>query len=243
MRPPAGIAATALRTATASLCAVTALGVTACDTVFAQQQDPAPFARLSGPEVVNKALSATRAAKSVRIAVATNSPDGAPVQAYVATDIRGECTVTLSMGAAGTMQLVRTGGTVYTQSDEAMLRAADAGRSRTTVDTEVKKLTGRWVKARPSDRYTAEALSYCDRKGFLGRLAGNNATAHKGRATTVGSTPALSLTGTAGRGTWTAAVATAGRPHILKLGFSTGTPVTVEFSEFDKPFTVKRPAV
>lgn len=147
------------------------------------------------------------------------------------------------MGAAGTMELVRTGGTVYLQSDEAMLRAAGAGRSRTTVDTEVKKLTGRWVKAHPSDRYTAEALSYCDRKGLLDRLAGNSATAHKGRVTTVGSTPVLSLTGTAGQGTWTAAVATESKPHILKLGFSTGTPVTVEFSEFDKPFTVKRPAV
>ncbi|MEW2489368.1 hypothetical protein [Streptomyces sp. NPDC048411] len=243
MRPPAGIAATALRTATASLCAVIALGLTACDTVFARQRDPAPFARLSGPEVVNKALAATRAAKAVHITVGTKSPDGAPVQAYVATDIRGECMVTLSMGAAGTMELVRTGGTVYVQSDEAMLRAADAGRSRTAVDTEVKKLTGRWVKARPFDRYTARALSYCDRKAFLDRLAGNSATAHKGRAITVGSTPALSLTGTAGRGTWTAAVATEGRPHILKLGFSTETPVTVEFSEFDKPFTVKKPAV
>ncbi|MEU0831564.1 hypothetical protein [Streptomyces sp. NPDC005969] len=59
----------------------------------------------------------------------------------------------------------------------------------------------------------------------------------------MGSTPALSLTGTAGRGTWTAAVATEGRPHILKLGFGAETPVTVEFSEFDKPFTVQRPAV
>ncbi|MET8326372.1 hypothetical protein [Streptomyces sp. NPDC005181] len=241
MRPLARIAATALRTATATLCTVTALALTACDPVFAQQQDTGAFARLTGPEVANKALAATRAATSVRITVEAKAPDGTPVEAYVATDIRGACTVTLSMGAAGTMDLVRTGGTVYTQSDEAMLRAASAGRPRT--DAEVKKLTGRWVKAGDADRFTAQTLSYCDRKGFLDRLAENSDSARKGRATTVDSTPALSLTGRAGRGSWQAAVATEGRPHLLKLRFSTGTPLTVEFTEFDKPFTVKRPAI
>lgn len=38
-------------------------------------------------------------------------------------------------------------------------------------------------------------------------------------------------------------MAAEGRPHLLKLRFSTGTPLTVEFTEFDKPFTVKRTAV
>ncbi|SFT15251.1 hypothetical protein [Streptomyces sp. ok210] len=244
MRLLARIAATALRTATATLCAVTALALTACNPVFAQQNDTAPFARLTGPEVADKALAATRAAKAVRITVGTKSPDGTSVEAYVATDIRGECTVTLSMGAAGTMDLVRTGGTVYTQSDEAMLRAASAGRSRhTDTNAEVKKLTGRWVKADRADRFTAQTLGYCDRRGFLDRLAEYSDTAHKGRSTTVGSVPALSLTGRTGGGTWQAAVAAEGRPHLLKLRFSTGTPLTVEFTEFDKPFTVKRPAV
>ncbi|MFI5631514.1 hypothetical protein ACIA8E_19500 [Streptomyces sp. NPDC051664] len=243
MRLLARIAATALRTAPATLCAVTALALTACNPVFAQQHDTAPFARLTGPEVAGKALAATRAAKSVRITVGTKSPDGTSVEAYVATDIRGECTVTLSMGAAGTMDLVRTGGTVYTQSDEAMLRAASAGRPRTDTDAEVRKLTGRWVNADHADRFTAQTLGYCDRKGFLDRLAENSDTAHKGRATTVGTTPALSLTGRAGTGTWQAVVAAEGRPHLLKLRFSTGTPLTVEFTDFDKPFTVKRPAV
>ncbi|MFC8237212.1 hypothetical protein [Streptomyces sp. NPDC057284] len=243
MRLLAHIAATALRTATATLCAVTALALTACNPVFAQQQDTTPFTRLTGPEVVNKALAATRAAKSVRITMGTKSPDGTPVEAYVATDIRGECTVTLSMGAAGTMDLIRTGGTVYTQSDEAMLRAASAGRPHTdTDDAEVKKLTGRWVKADRADRFTAQALGYCDRQGFLDRLAENSDTARKGRATTVDSLPALSLSGRAGRGTWQAEVAAEGRPHLLKLRFGTGAPLTVEFTEFDKPFTVKRPA-
>ncbi|WP_392671128.1 hypothetical protein [Streptomyces sp. LN785] len=243
MRLLTRIAVTALRTATATLCTVTALGLTACAPVFAQQQDTAPFARLSGPEVVDKALAATRAATSVRIAVTTRSPDGAPVRAYIATGLRGRCTVTLSMGAAGTMELVRTGGTVYTQSDEAMLREAGTGRPRADVDTEARKLTGRWVKARTADRYTAQTLSYCDREEFLDRLARSSGTARKGEVTGDGPTSSLSLTGKAGDGTWSAAVATEGGPHLLRLRFGTGTPLSVRFSGFGTPFTAARPAL
>ncbi|MFF2326986.1 MULTISPECIES: hypothetical protein [unclassified Streptomyces] len=264
MRLLAHIAATAARTAAATLGIVAALALTACNPLSARQQDSAPFARLTGPEVVNKALAATRAATSVRIAVTTKRPDGTPVEAYVATDIRGACTVTLSLGAAGTMDLVRTGGTVSTRSDEAMLRAAFADRSRTATEAEVRRLTGRWVTADRADGPTAQALGYCDRKGLLDRLAENSDTARRGRATTIASAPALSLNGRAGRGTWQAAVATEGKPHLLRLHFGTdtgtdtapgtstetsaatgtgtGTPLTAEFTEFDKPFTVKRPA-
>ncbi|MCX5343065.1 hypothetical protein [Streptomyces atratus] len=228
------------RTAAAALCTVTALGPTAaCDTLFDDARSAAPHARLTGPEVVDKALAATRGAKSVRMTVETTSPEG-PVEAYVATDVRGECTVTLSVGAAGTMELVRTGGTVYTLSDAAMLRAAAAA--------DIKKLTGRWVKPSTGDRHAELAERLCDRESLLGLLAAKSATARKGRTTTVGShVPTLTVTGTADGGKWTANVASDGRPYLMKLRFPRGGaggaagPVTVEFSEFGKPFTAKRP--
>lgn len=110
------------RTAAAALCTVTVLALTAaCGTLFDDERTAAPYARLTGPEVVNKALAATRSAKSLRMAVETTSGEG-PVSAFVATDVRGACTVTLSLGAAGTLELVRTEGAVYTRSDAAMLR-------------------------------------------------------------------------------------------------------------------------
>ncbi|AXE78346.1 hypothetical protein [Streptomyces atratus] len=228
------------RTAAAALCTVTALGPTAaCDTFFDDARSAAPYARLTGPEVVNKALAATRGAKSVRMTVETTSPEG-PVEAFVATDVRGECTVTLSMGAAGTMELVRTGGTVYTLSDAAMLHSAPASQAR--------KLTGRWVKPATGDRHAKLAERYCDRETFLDLLAPKSGTAHKGRATAPGSgTPAMTVTGGTDDGKWTADIATDGRPFLLKLrlphsGAGHGTdPVTVEFSAFDKPFTAAKP--
>ncbi|MFE5094777.1 hypothetical protein ACFRCI_31605 [Streptomyces sp. NPDC056638] len=237
------------RTAAAALCTVTALGPTAaCDTLFDDARSAAPYARLTGPEVVNKALAATRGAKSVRMTVETTSPEG-PVEAYVATDVRGECTVTLSMGAAGTMELVRTGGTVYTLSDAAMLRAAAApGTPRKDAEAEVKRLTGRWVKAPADDRHTRLALRYCDRKEFLDPLASKSGTARKGKPATLDSVPTLTVTGRTDEGTWTASIATEGRPYLLRARLTDGArgngrPLTVEFSGFDKPFTAKKPKI
>ncbi|MFF2960383.1 hypothetical protein ACFVT1_16060 [Streptomyces sp. NPDC057963] len=244
------------RTAAAALCTMTALALTAaCGTLFDDERNAAPFARLTGPEVVNKALAATRGAKSVRMTVETTSPEG-PVEAYVATDVRGECTVTLSLGAAGTLELVRTGGTVYTRSDAAMLRtAASPGGPRGNGSTAagIEKLTGRWVKAPGGDRHTEFALRYCDRETLLGRLAPRSATARKGRATTPGpdattDAPALTVSGRANGGTWTASIATEGRPYLLRAHLTDGArgdgrPLTVEFSGFNKPFPVRKPKI
>ncbi|MFJ2897609.1 hypothetical protein ACIO87_22310 [Streptomyces sp. NPDC087218] len=250
MRLPARVSAAALSAATALVLA------TACDLLPDDAPDTAaaPYARLTGPEVTNKALAATRAAKAVRMTVRTATPDG-PVEAYVATDIRGACTVTLSMGAAGTLELVRTGGTVRTRSDAAMLRAASTARGPRG-DAEVKRLTGRWVEPGDDDRQAKTAERYCDRETFLGLLAPTSGTARKGKATAPASrttasrtAPALAVTGGADGRKWSASIATDGRPYLLKLRAAPGpdgtghgaTPVTVEFSEFGKPFTVQQP--
>ncbi|MGW1347964.1 hypothetical protein ACWCQE_01680 [Streptomyces sp. NPDC002409] len=249
MRLPARVSAAALSAATALVLA------TACDLLPDDAPDAAaPYARLTGPEVTNKALAATRAAKAVRMTVRTATPDG-PVEAYVATDVRGACTVTLSMGAAGTLELVRTGGTVRTRSDAAMLRAASTARGPRG-DAEVERLTGRWVEPAAGDRQAKTAERYCDRETFLGLLAPTSGTARKGRTTAPASpdgpasgTPALTVTGGADGRTWSASIATDGRPYLLKLRAAPGpdgtghgaAPVTVEFSEFDKPFTVRQP--
>ncbi|MFJ5194741.1 hypothetical protein ACIQCQ_21930 [Streptomyces sp. NPDC088394] len=238
MRLPARASAAALSAATA-LALATACGMLPDDAPDAT----APYTRLTAPEVVNKALAATRAAKSVRMTVEAASPEG-PVEAFVATDIRGECTVTLSMGAAGTMELVRTGGTVRTRSDAAMLRSASTAPA--------ENLAGHWVSPTAADRHAELAERYCDRETFLGRLAPKTGTARKEPTAAPGSgTPALTVTGGSRDGKWTADIATEGRPFLLKLrlprggtegGTGGGTaPVTVEFSEFDKPFTASRP--
>lgn len=241
MRLPARASAAALSAATALTLA------TACNLLPDEAPDAtAPYAGLTAPEVTNKALAATRAAKSVRMTVRTTTPEG-PVEAYVATDIRGECTVTLSMGAAGTLELVRTGGTVRTSSDAAMLRSASP--------PQAKNLTGHWVKPTTADRHAKLAERYCDRETFLGGVAPKTGTARKKWTSAAASgTPALTVTGRTDDGKWTADIATEGRPFLLKLRLPPShpqgaqerdtdrtAPVTVEFSEFDKPFKATRP--
>ncbi|MFF9566672.1 hypothetical protein [Streptomyces sp. NPDC014685] len=265
MRLPARVSAAALSAATALALA------TACDLLPDDAPGAAaPYARLTGPEVVDKALAATRAAKAVRMTVRTTTPEG-PVEAYVATDVRGVCTVTLSMGAAGTLELVRTGGTVRTRSDAAMLRASSTARGPRG-DAEVERLTGRWVEPADGDRQARTAERYCDRETFLGLLAPTSGTARKGRATALSpdepsdeepaaggpssaapapGTPALTVTGGADGRKWSVSIATEGRPYLLELRAAPGpdadgtghgaAPVTVEFSEFGKPFTARQP--
>ncbi|MFE6038502.1 hypothetical protein [Streptomyces sp. NPDC056452] len=228
------------RISAAALCAAAALGLTACDAFATGPGAQAPFSGLTGPEVTNKAVAATRAAATVRLTVTTQSADG-PVQAFVASGARGACTGTFSLGSAGTMELIRADGAVYTKSDKAMLRAAAVdGPVR---DADVNRLAGHWVKARPDDRRTAQSLRFCDPKALLDRLAATSATTRKGRQATIAGTPCLTLTGGTGREKWTASVATEGKPHLLKMRLTDGAekPLTVEFSEFGAPLAVKRP--
>lgn len=229
------------RISAAALCAAAALGLTACDTLAGDPGAQAPFEGLTGPEITNKAVARTRAATTVRLAVTTETADG-PVQAFIASGAEGACTGTFSLGSAGTMELIRADGVVYTKSDKAMLRAAAAdGPAR---DTDIGKLTGRWVKARPDDPRTAQSLRFCDPRDLLDRMAATSATTRKGKQATIAATPCLTLTGGAGKEKWTASVATEGTPYVLRVRLTDGAekPLTVEFSEFGAPLTVKRPA-
>ncbi|QNE76904.1 hypothetical protein F0344_21835 [Streptomyces finlayi] len=220
------------------------LGLTACDAFLEGSGPQSPFAGLTAPEVTDKAIAATRAATSVRLAVTTESADGS-VQVFVAAGARGACTGTFSMGSAGTMEPIRADGAVYTKSDEAMLRAASADSPGDAADdAEVKKLTGRWVKARPDDRRTAESLRYCDPQRLLDRLAATSGSAHMGARVSAGGRPTLTLTGTPAGGSWTASVAAEGTPYVLKMRVTDRgrPPLTVEFSAFGEPVPAKRPA-
>ncbi|MEV6163072.1 hypothetical protein AB0L71_14295 [Streptomyces sp. NPDC052052] len=232
------------RTAVNTFCALTVLGLAACgtDTSPSSPKATGPFAGLSGSEVANKAIKATKKVKSLKIAVDMTS-DGDRISARLSTNTSGDCTGTMAIGPAGSMEIRRTGDTVYTKFDEAMLREQSKGEPAADIDAAVDALAGRWMKSKASDPDNKDMLELCDLNALLEEFEANDNAAKKSGESTVDGRPALRLTEKDSEGTYTILVATEGEPYILKVDAKgTEDPMTMTLSEFDKPVVVKKPA-
>ncbi|MFH9608079.1 hypothetical protein [Streptomyces sp. NPDC017448] len=230
----------ATRISVNTLCALALVGLAACGTD--SPKETGPFAGQSGPEVANKALKATNGVKSLRIGVDMTTPDGR-VQADFASSLGGDCTGTMTVGGQGSMEIVKTGGTVYTKFDEAMLRAQMKGEPKAEADAAVEMLAGNWLESKASDPDTAEAIEFCDLKALLKEFEANDNAAEKKGPSTVAGKPSLRLTEKDGKETYTFDVAAKGDPYILRVTSRGGEePMTMHFSDFDAPVVAKKPA-
>ncbi|MFT9821214.1 hypothetical protein, partial [Lysinibacillus sp. NPDC056185] len=190
------------RTAANTLCALTVLGLAACGTGTSSSKAAGPFADMSGPEVANKAFKTTKKATSMKIAVDMKTADG-PISAHFAMSTSGNCTGTMSAGPAGTMEIIKTGDTVYTKFDEAMLREQSKGEPAADVDAAVDLLAGHWMKSKASDPDTKDMLEFCDLGTLLKEFESNDNAAGKDGETTVDGRRALRLTEKDSEGTYT----------------------------------------
>ncbi|MFF8913811.1 hypothetical protein ACF08M_10900 [Streptomyces sp. NPDC015032] len=230
------------RTTVNTLCALTLLGLAACGTDASPAEATGPFADMSGPEVANKALKTTKKAKSMKIAVDMKTTDG-PVSAHFAMSTSGACTGRMSMGSAGSMEIRRTGDTLYTKLDAAMLREQSKGEPAADVDAAVDLLAGHWMKSKASDADNKDMLEFCDLDTLLKDFETNDNAARKSGETTIDGQRALRLTEKDSEGTYTMLVATEGAPYVLKVDAKGGKePMTMRLSEFDEPVVVKEPA-
>ncbi|MFF9401147.1 MULTISPECIES: hypothetical protein [unclassified Streptomyces] len=238
------------RTTVNTLCALTLLGLAACGTGTSSSKDsgtspsktPAPFADMSGPEVVNKAIETTKKAKSMRLAIDTKSDEG-PVSAHLTAALPGDCSGTMSIGPAGTIEIRKIGGTVYTKFDEAMLREQSKGEPAADVDAAVNMLAGRWMKSKASDPDSKDMLELCDLATMFKEFEANDDVAEKAGETTVDGKRALRLVEKDGEDTYTMLVAAEGEPYILQVDVrSSEEPTKMTLSDFDEPVEVKAPA-
>ncbi|WP_330452476.1 MULTISPECIES: hypothetical protein [unclassified Streptomyces] len=240
------------RTAVNTACAFAVLGLAACGTDTTPSKEAAPknapakeaepFAKLSGPEVVNKAMAATKKAKSMKIGIDTTS-DGEKVSAHLSSDTSGNCTGTMAIGPAGAMEIRKTGDTVYTKYDEAMLREQSKGEPAEDIDAAVDMLAGKWLKSKASEPDNKDMLELCDLNSLLEDSASSDTEARKDGSTTVDGHPALRLIEKDGAATYTLTVATEGQPYILKIdAVGNEDPMTMTLSEFGKPVVVRKPA-
>ncbi|MFE6912424.1 hypothetical protein [Streptomyces rubiginosohelvolus] len=223
-----------------TLCALALAGLAACGTD--SPKETGPFAGQSGPEVVNKALDKTNGVKSLRIGLDMTTPDGR-IKADFASSLGGDCTGTMSMGGEGRMEIVKTGDTVYTKFDEALLREQAKGEPKEDVDAAVELLAGRWTESKASDPDTKDSIEFCDLKGLLKEFEASDNAAQKKGPTKVAGTPALRLTEKEGKETYTIDVAAEGAPYILRVTSRGGEePMTMNLSDFDVPVVAEKPA-
>ncbi|WP_299540319.1 hypothetical protein [uncultured Streptomyces sp.] len=247
---------TAPRTLATSVCALSLLAtLAACgsgtqdgaaggrpDAASSAPKKKEPFAGVSGPELTDKAMEATRAATSLRIKLDMTTTDG-PVKADFASAKSGECTGTLHIGTSGAMDVVKIGGTAWTRMDEAMLREQLTEESAADVDATVDLLAGRWTEAKTSDPDVADTLGFCDLESLLGGFEGGDTEAKRGAVTTHAGQPAIELSEKDGKETYTFLVAAKGEPRLLRLVSRGGEePMTMELSDFDRPVEAKKPA-
>ncbi|MEV7277983.1 hypothetical protein [Streptomyces sp. NPDC093111] len=231
---------------TATLCAAVALGATACGPFSGGAADAAkpagPFGELTGPQIADKAIGATKTADSLTLDIALKTTDG-PIKAYLATDVRGRCAGTMTLGATGTAELIKPDAkAVYMRFDEAFLKEQAKGESAEVQAAVLKELKGRWVKTDAKDPDAKESLALCDLKSLLSEFEQGTGRAAKGEETTVGGKKALPLTQTSGSEKTTLYVATEGKPYLLKIVTAGGKePGTISFSDYDKPVEAKAP--
>ncbi|WP_351227921.1 hypothetical protein [Streptomyces sp. NPDC002133] len=234
----------------AALCTAAGLALTACGPLGAldggtgeENTDSGPYADLSGPEVLNRGLKATRTAKSLRLELTMRTAADGPMKAYLAVNTKGDCAGTISVGDSGTTELIKTGDTVYTRFDEAMLRKEGEGRPKEETDAVVKMLLGKWVKDAAGGADAKDLVHFCDLDSYLDGFRANDNIARKAGESTVNDTPTLVLTETYRDEKYTAHVATKGAPYLLRVQVAGGAePMSLTFSEFNRPVPAEKPA-
>ncbi|MFI1845888.1 hypothetical protein ACH439_27590 [Streptomyces microflavus] len=226
------------RIAVNTVCATALLALVSCGA----GADSGPFGDLSGAEVTNKALTTTKKAESMRLSLDMDTTDGR-IRADFSSSTSGQCTGTMSMSPKGTVEIIKTGDTVYTKYDEALLRQESEGEPAEEVDATVKLLAGRWMESKASDPDTKDMIEFCDLKGLLKSVEANDTEARKAGEAKVGGKPALRLTEKDGKETHTFLVAAEGDPYILRITSKGGEePMTLNLSEFNQPVEAEKPA-
>ncbi|MET9952169.1 hypothetical protein ABZ135_11560 [Streptomyces sp. NPDC006339] len=226
-----------------ALCAAVVLGATACGPFSGDEaKATGPFGDLTGPQIVDKALSETKTATSLTLDISLKTADG-PLKAYVSTDLPGKCAGTMTAGTTGTAELLRPADkAVYLRFDEAFLKEQAKGEPEEVQQALLKELKGRWVKTDAKDPDAKDMLELCDLKALLADFDQTTTGTVRGEETTVGGQKALTLTQKLDGEQNTFYVATEGKPHLLRVVTTGGEePGTITFSNYDKPVTAQTP--
>ncbi|GAA3810573.1 hypothetical protein ACFS5L_41850 [Streptomyces phyllanthi] len=234
------------RTALAALCIAAAATVTLTGclpgTDKADSESKGPFAGLTGGEIADRAVEATKGATSLRLkGEVPDEESGGTIRIDMALSKKGDCAGTMSMNG-GRTELIKTGDTVYLKFDEAFLRAQSEGSSEEETEAVVDMLAGKWTKTAATGTDAKDLASFCDLDTVLSEFEDVNSDAERGATTTVDGTPAIALHEQDGKDRDTAYVATEGKPYLLRVvSKSAKDPGDITFTDYDKPVPAEAP--
>lgn len=200
---------------------------------------------LDAGQIADKAVAATRAAKSLTMAGRIEK-DGEPVSIDLALDSGDKCSGLLGV-KGGRAELRQVSEVMYLKGDEQFWSASLKERSSESPGVDngavVELLQGRWVKMPTGTVKDLDRV--CDLKAMFAQMDVDEADRKqmtKGPDSEVEGVPTVTLVKKEGDRTTTVHVAKEGKPHVLKIvkagGDETGT---ILLSRYDEPVEVEAP--
>ncbi len=203
-----------------------------------------PFAGLTADQIAEKAVTAMKAAQSIRMAGQVKS-DGEPSSVDVAVDTKGSCTGTMGVNGVEA-ELLRVGKMMYMKGDEKFWRASmtEDGTSKAETDAGVELVKGRWVMMGKDG--SKEMGGVCEFEAMTAETSEDKAERTgmtKGPDAEVNGQSVVTLIKKKTNGeTITVYVAKEGKPYPLKVVQVGGDePGTMIYSDYDKPVAAVAP--
>lgn len=204
------------------------------------------LAGLDAGQIADKAVAATRAAKSLTMAGRIEK-HGEPVSVDLALDSDDNCSGLLGVNG-GRAELRRVSDVMYLQGDETFWAASLRQRSSASPGAGdgavMDMIKGRWIKM--PEGSIAEVDRVCDLETMLSEMDMEEAERKqmtKGPDGDVDGVGTMTLVRREGSATTTVHVAKEGEPRVLKIvkagGAETGT---ILLSGYDRPVTVEAPS-
>ncbi|MEW2084105.1 hypothetical protein [Streptomyces sp. NPDC005283] len=203
-----------------------------------------PFAGLTADQIGDKAMTATKAAQSIRM-VGRIKSDGEQLTVDFAVDTKSACTGKMSM-EGGNAELLQVSKVMYMKGDEKFWRASMSGdgASGKETDSVVELMKGRWMKMPAGS--SGDMGEVCDLKAMIADMDKNKSERKgmtKGPDAEVGGRATATVVKKAANGeTTTMYVAKEGEPYLLKVVKVGGDePGTMVFSDYNKPVKATAP--
>lgn len=203
------------------------------------------FAGLTADQVGDKAVAATKAARTIRMTGQIRS-NGEQMSVGLAVDNKGACTGRLGI-EGGNADLRQVNNVMYMKGDAEFWRASlgESGSPGPGSEGVIGLVKGRWIKMPAGSANDMGRV--CDLKAMLAELDKNKSDRKgltKGKDAEVGGRPATTLVKRSGGETTTLYVAKEGEPYLLKVAKTGGDePGTMLFADYNKPVADAAPPV